>query len=194
MRSLVSYKYLHNSHEQKIFPQPIHHLSPSEFSSRSTLTSEINMRSSILIGALAALSHTASGLVFHDKLKQVVNGQTLYVLHGTDGPTSVKFGASSASNLDAQGWKFDTEGFPDDEAVVTPLDSDSSLVCEVGSPCSLDLEGAKNPFRLTRPDTSKPVFTIQDVASELYVCRSSGNELELVGEKCWFTLEKITNV
>lgn len=161
---------------------------------RFTLTPELNMRSSILIGALAALSHTASGLVFRDKLNQVVNGQTLYVLHGIRGPTSVKFGVSTASNVDAQGWKFDTEGFPDDQAVITPLDDDSSLVCEEGSICSLDPSGSQTPFRLARPDSSKPVFTIQDVASELYVCRSSRNYLELsdsLSDKCDFTLEKI---
>lgn len=150
------------------------------------------VRSYLLFGFLTALCQPAYGLVFSDKLKQVVGGETLYLLHDVEDATSVKFG--NQQNPGTQGWKFDTEGFADDEAIITPLNSDKTLICEEGSICRLDLEGTKQPYVIARVSDELPIFTFQDKFSNLYVSRTPDLHLELTEDasnSIFFELEKI---
>ncbi|KAJ6018322.1 hypothetical protein N7451_001701 [Penicillium sp. IBT 35674x] len=149
-------------------------------------------RSYLLFGLLAALCHSACGVVFNDKIKQDVGGVSLALLHDVGDSTSVKFG--NPPDFDSQAWQFNTEGFSDDEAVITPLNSSKTLVCEKGSKCRLDLEESKQAFRVTRADGKKSVFTFQDIHTSLYVSRTSGNFLELTdvgSDSIYFQLEAI---
>ncbi|KAJ6084671.1 hypothetical protein N7486_011471 [Penicillium sp. IBT 16267x] len=149
-------------------------------------------RSSLLIGVLAALCHPAFGIVFRDRIKQVVGGSSLLLLHDVGSPTFVGFG--NPPNSETQAWKFDTEGFSDDEAIITPVNSSKTLVCEKGSKCRLDLESTKQAYRVTRVDGKNSVFTFQDTSSSLYVSRTSDLYLELtavVSESIYFQLEAI---
>ncbi|PLB52336.1 hypothetical protein P170DRAFT_507149 [Aspergillus steynii IBT 23096] len=151
------------------------------------------MRSYLLAGLFAALCTPTYGLVFHDRLTQEVDGSKLSVLHGVDAETSVKFGSRTDSQT--AGWKFDTDGYSDDQAIITPLSSSSTLACAVGSKCKLDLDGHPQVYRVTRVDQTNPIFTLQDVETSLYVSRSSDLNLELTEEQSdstHFQLEKIT--
>ncbi|KAJ5597703.1 hypothetical protein N7537_007787 [Penicillium hordei] len=149
------------------------------------------VRSYLLLGFLTAVCQPAYGLVFRDKLKQVVGGENLYLLHDVEDTTSVRF-----DNLQipgTKGWKFDTEGFEDNEAVITPLDSDKTLICEEGSNCRLDLEGTKQPYVIARV-SERPIFTLQDKLSQLYVSRTPDLYLELteeISDSIYFELEKL---
>jgi hypothetical protein len=134
------------------------------------------MQSYFLFGFLATLCHQASGLEFIDKIRANVNGEALYLLHDVESPTSVKFGNSPNSN--SYGWKFNTAGFSDDDAVITPSDSDKTLICEEDSPCTLNLDGPKQPYRVVRI-SSDPIYTFQDLATGLYVSRTPELGLEL---------------
>ncbi|KAJ6014612.1 hypothetical protein N7540_009203 [Penicillium herquei] len=152
------------------------------------------MQPSILIGFLAALSSSAHGLVFRDKISQVIDGQSLLLLHGILDTTAVSFGVDPL-DLEKHGWKFNTEGYADDEAVITPVSSSETLQCDAGSKCTLDSEGESHPFKVARVDQEKPIFTFQDPYSGLYISRSSDLQLELtetVSDSAHFTLEKIT--
>ncbi|KAJ5872349.1 uncharacterized protein N7529_004702 [Penicillium soppii] len=82
------------------------------------------MRSYLLAGFLAALSDQTNGL----------------------DATSVQFGTAPDSY--SQSWEFNTEGFANDEDVITRVDSSKPLLCERGSPCQLDPEGSSIPFRV----------------------------------------------
>lgn len=149
------------------------------------------VQSYLLLGFLTALCQPAHGLVFRDMLKQDVGGESLYVLHDVDDATSVRFGDQKIPGT--RGWKFDTEGFNDDEAVITPLDSDKTLICEEGSKCKLDLEGTKHPYVITRV-SDRPIFTFKDMVSNLYVSRTPDLYLELTEEpsdSIYFELEKL---
>lgn len=148
----------------------------------------------LLIGSLAALGHLAHGLQFNDRIKQTVGGEDVRLLHDADpeNPTTVMFGNSPDPNT--QGWTFNTEGFADDEAVISPLNSPSTLACDEGNACYLDLEGARRPFRVTRVDEKNPIFTFQDIESSLYLHRTPELTLELSpvqDETIYMTLEKI---
>lgn len=148
------------------------------------------VRSYVLLGFLTAVCQPAYGLVFRDRLKQVVEGQALYLLHDVEGPTSVSF--SDQQIPGTKGWKFDTEGFSDDEAVITPLDSDHTLICEEGSKCTLDLDGRKQPYVIARVEGA--IFTFRDTFSDLYVSRTPDLDLELtpdISEASYFELEKL---
>ncbi|KNG83647.1 hypothetical protein ANOM_008483 [Aspergillus nomiae NRRL 13137] len=148
--------------------------------------------SSLLVGLLAALCNPAHGLVFRDKIKQAVGGDTLYLHHDIEDATSVRF--SKTTDSATLGWKFDTEGFADDEAVITPLDSSKTLVCELDKRCTLELDGLRQPYRLARVDQTQPIFTFQDIASGLYVSRTDDLGLELTGnavDTIYFELEAI---
>ncbi|CAI7648701.1 unnamed protein product [Penicillium glandicola] len=150
------------------------------------------VRSYLLLGFLTALCQPACGAVFRDKLKQVVAGEALYVLHDVEDPTSVRFGNERIPGT--KGWKFDTEGFNDDEAVITPLDSGKTLLCVQGEECRLDLEGTKQPYVIARVSDERPIFTIQDTVSNLYVSRTPDLYLELtrhISESIYFELEKL---
>lgn len=150
------------------------------------------MRSHLLAGLLAALSCSTNGLVFKDKIKQTINGSTLSLLHDTRDATSMQFG--TAPNSNSESWEFNTEGFADDEAVITPVGSSKSLVCEQGIPCYLDPAGPKIPIRVTRVDEENPIFTFQDIPSSLYLSRTPDLYLELrdvQDESIHFTLEAI---
>jgi hypothetical protein len=144
-------------------------------------TSDIMMRSYLLVGILTALSQSAHGLVFKDGIKSNVDGKLLPLLHDVEDPTTVRFGESSDSNL--QVWKFDTEGHNDDEAVITPSNFLKTLVCEKGSYCSLDLDGARQVYRVVRVNQTTPTFTIQDRDTSLYVSRTPDLHLELTETK-----------
>ncbi|KAJ5787324.1 hypothetical protein N7457_002314 [Penicillium paradoxum] len=146
----------------------------------------------LLVGLLTALCHSAHGLEFIDKIQQNVEGNTLSLLHDVEDATSVKFGTSPDSQT--QGWKFNTEGFSDDDAVITPSNSSKTLVCEKGSKCKLDLNGSKQPYRVVRVDEENPTFTFQDLSTSLYVSRTSDLYLELtdvVSESIYFHLAAI---
>lgn len=150
------------------------------------------VRSYLLLGFLTALCQPACGLVFRDKLKQVVRGEALYLLHDVEDATTVRF--SNQQNPGTKGWKFDTEGFNDDEAVITPLDSSKTLLCEEGNQCRLDPAATKQPYVIARVDEKRPIFTFQDVDSKLYVSRTSDLYLELtaeVSDSSYFELEKL---
>jgi len=58
-------------------------------------------RLSLLTGALAALSRPAHGLVFVDKIKQNIGGNTLTLLHGVSDETSVGFGIPTDPDTEA---------------------------------------------------------------------------------------------
>lgn len=149
------------------------------------------VRSYVLLGFLTALCQPAYGLVFKDKLKQVVEGEAVYLLHDVGNPTSVRFGQEQIPGT--RGWKFDTEGFNDDEAVITPLDSDKTLTCQEGLPCTLDLGGTKQAYAIARVDGA--TFTFQDKLSNLYVSRAPDLSLELtdeVSDASYFELEKLS--
>lgn len=136
------------------------------------------VRSSVLIGSLAALGQMAHGLVFTDKFRQDVKGVSLYLQYDVEGPKALRWGTES--DLDITGWKANTEGFPDDQAVVTPVFSeDRTLQCQVGERCELDLSGTRKPFRITRIDEVKPLFTIQDIATSYFLSRTPDLYLEL---------------
>lgn len=148
------------------------------------------MRSSLLIGFLAALSAPAYSLQFRDAISQDVHGHSLYLLH--DG-AEVKIGHSCES--DDKGWLFDTAGFADDEAVMSPLaDPSATLLCEEGSNCRLDFGGYKKPYQITRVDDKKPIFTFTDIETCLYLSRTDDQHLALTSEmsdSVFFTLHKI---
>jgi hypothetical protein len=133
------------------------------------------MRPYLLVGLLAAICHPAYGLVFNDRIKQVVGDSSLPLLHDVENSTSVRFG--TPPDADSQAWTFNTEGFSDDEAVITPLNSSKTLVCEQGSRCTLDLKESKQAYRVTRVEGK--IFTFQDILSSLYVSRTSDLYLEL---------------
>lgn len=146
----------------------------------------------LLLGLLAALCHQACGVVFNDRIKQDVDGVSLALLHDVGDSTSVKFGIPP--DFDSQAWQFNTEGFSDDEAVITPLNSSKTLVCEVGSECRLDLEESKQAYRVTRADGKGSVFTFQDISTSLYVSRISRESLGLTdanSDSIYFQLEAI---
>lgn len=148
------------------------------------------MRSYLLAGFLSALACPAYGVVFTDKIKQVVEGESLSLLH--DKGEIVKMG--KAPNLEAEVWTFDTEGFSPDETVIIPKGSSDTLLCEADSKCYLDPEGTKQPYLVTRIDDHRPVFTFQDTLSKLYVSRSSDMSLELtsvVSDSIYFELEAV---
>ena len=150
------------------------------------------MRLYLLIGLMTALCQPAYGVVFRDKIKQVVGGDSLSLLRAVEDATSVRFG--NPPNLEEQVWKFDTEGFSPDEAVITPLDSYKTLLCEEGSKCRLDPEGTKQPYLVTRVDETRPIFTFQDTLSMLYVSRTSDLYLELTSvtsDSIYFELEAV---
>jgi hypothetical protein len=141
---------------------------------------------------MTALCQPAYGVVFRDKIKQVVGGNSLPLLHDVEDATSVRFG--NPPNLAAQIWKFDTEGFSPDEAVITPSDSHKTLLCEEGSKCKLDPEGTKQPYLVTRVNETRPIFTFQDTLSKLYVSRTSDLYLELTSltsDPIYFELEAV---
>lgn len=150
------------------------------------------VRSCLLIGSFAALGHLAHGLRFNDRFRQDVGGEVLHLLHDSEDATTVRFGNSP--DLEKQGWTSNTEGFNDDEAVVTPLNSNRTLQCEVGSKCTLDLEGFRKPYRITRVDEKDPIFTFQDIPSSLYLSRTPDLYLELSDvqdDSIYFFFEKI---
>ncbi|KAL4891339.1 hypothetical protein BDV59DRAFT_209021 [Aspergillus ambiguus] len=150
------------------------------------------VRSYFLVGFLAALGHLAHGLIFNDRIRQDVGGELLYLLHDSEDATTVRLGSSD--DLEKQGWTSNTEGFNDDEAVITPLNSNKTLQCEVGSKCTLDPEGFRMPYRITRVDEKDPIFTIQDIPSSLYLSRTSDLYLELSeiqDDSIYFIFEKI---
>lgn len=112
-----------------------------------------------LFGFLAAVSHSAHGLVFNDRIQQDVGGTTLSLLHDVGDPISVKFGNSA--DLERSVWKLSTEGFDDDQVIITPLqDTSKTLVCEEGSKCRLDLDGSKQIYRLNRVDQINEIYAI----------------------------------
>ncbi|KAJ5334831.1 hypothetical protein N7452_007234 [Penicillium brevicompactum] len=148
----------------------------------------------ICLGVLAALSTSANGLIFRDRITQDVQGTVSTLLHGAQGQDEVKF------NVDAHGpkfngWEFDTEGQPDTDAVIRPINSTATLVCKEGSICNLDLNGDEQQvFRLAKVNES--TFSFQDTMSSLYVSRTADLSLELsdsVTDASYFTLNKITN-
>lgn len=148
------------------------------------------MRPYLLVVFLTTLCHSAYGLSFNDRITQVVGGNSLALLHDSEDSTSVKFG--NPPDSETQAWRFDTEGFSDDEAVITPLNSSKALVCEQGSRCRLDLENSKQAYRVTRVDGS--FFTFQDTLSLLYVSRTPDLYLELTAvnsDSIYFQLEPI---
>lgn len=146
-----------------------------------------------LIGILASLCHPAHGLVFRDNIKQTVNGNSLTLLAGVDHATSVKL--ADAPSSASSGWEFNTEGFPDDVAIITSLASSGSLQCEPGSKCQLNREEqGGQPFIVTRIDEESPLFTFEHVLTRHYVSRASDLSLVLRGEfseSAVFELEKI---
>lgn len=102
----------------------------------------------------------------------------------------MKFG--NPTNLESQVWKFDTEGFSPDEAIITPVDSFMTLLCEEDSEYSLDPEGTKQPYLITRVDETRPIFTFQDTLMKLYVSRTYDLHLELTSvtsDSIYFELE-----
>lgn len=150
------------------------------------------MRSYLFAGLLAALSCPTNGLLFKDKIKQTIDGSTLSLLHDVQDATSVQFGTAPDSS--SESWEFNTEGFADDEAVITPVDSSKTLVCEQGSLCHLDPAGSRVPIRVVRVDEKNPIFTFQDISSSLYLSRTPDLHLELrdvQDESIYFTLEAI---
>lgn len=147
----------------------------------------------ILFGIVASLCHPTYGLVFNDKIKQEVGGDSLALLHDVGDSTTVIMG--NPPDFDSQAWQFNTEGFADDEAVITPLNSSKTLVCEQGSKCKLDLEEPKHPYRVTRVEGK--TFTFQEISSSLYISRASDLSLELTAVKSdsvYFHLEHIEAV
>ncbi|CAG8390858.1 unnamed protein product [Penicillium salamii] len=147
----------------------------------------------ICVGVIAALSTSANGLTFRDRLTQDVNGTTLTVVHGIQEETAVTLDAD-AHTQKSNGWEFNTEGRPDDEAVIRPIDSSASLVCREGSVCELDFNGDDQAYRVSRINGT--TFSIQDTLSSLYVSRSTDLKLELSNEltkEGHFKLQKITN-
>jgi hypothetical protein len=148
------------------------------------------MRSSVLIALFAALCHSAHGLVFRDNIKQVVDGKSLYLLHDIESATSVRLGDGSY----AQGWEFNTDGLADDEAVITSLNSNNTLVCPRRGKCKLDLDGSEQAYRVVQVDTTNHIFTFQDLVTKRYVSRRPDLSLELTEHKSssvYFQLEKI---
>ncbi|KAJ5810750.1 uncharacterized protein N7503_002968 [Penicillium pulvis] len=146
----------------------------------------------LLLGLLAALCHQVCGVAFNDRIKQDVGGVSLALLHDVGDPTSVKFGVPP--DFDSQAWQFNTEGFNDDEAVITPLNSSKTLVCEMDSKCRLDLGESKQAYRVTRANGKGALFTFQDLSTSLYVSRTSGQSLELTdvnSDSIYFQLEAI---
>lgn len=149
------------------------------------------MRLSLLAGALAALSHTAHGLVFNDKIKQAIDENTLTLLHDVSDETSVGFGIPT--DPDTEAWRFNTTGYPDDEAVITAGESNRTLLCSEGRTCKLDPEATQVTYRVVRKDENSP-FTFQEVASGLYVSRTPDLALELtpsLSDSNYFILEGI---
>lgn len=146
----------------------------------------------ICVGVLAALSSSANGLVFHDRITQDVDGTTLNVVHGIQDETEVSLDVN-AHSLANNGWEFNTEGRPDTDAVISPITSPATLVCKEGSPCSLDLDGEQQVYRVER--ISGTTFSFQDTISSLYVSRAADLHLELtegLTAEGHFTLQKIT--
>ncbi|KAF9885848.1 hypothetical protein FE257_012320 [Aspergillus nanangensis] len=142
------------------------------------------MQLSLLIGALAAFSSSAHGLVFRDQIVQDVDGTRLTLVHGVQDETEVTLDVNPHS-LQNNGWEFNTEGRPDTDATISPIDSPATLVCKEGSPCSLDLDGAEQQaYRIVIVDGGArgPIFTFQDTISSLYVSRAPDLHLELAPE------------
>ncbi|OJI96676.1 hypothetical protein ASPVEDRAFT_250038 [Aspergillus versicolor CBS 583.65] len=150
------------------------------------------MRLSLLAGALAALSHTAHGLVFVDKIKQTIGECTFTLLHDVRDETTVGFGLPTDPETEA--WTFNTTGYPDDVAVITAGDSNRTLLCSEGRTCKLDPEGTQVTYRVVRENNTAP-FTFQEVASGLFVSRTPDLGLELTpstsDRSIFFTLEGI---
>ena len=115
----------------------------------------------------------------------------MYLLHDFTDPVSVSF--SDEQIPGTKGWKFDTEGRPDDQAVITPLNSAKALICEEGSICALSSDGKQQAYVIARIPGDRPIFTFQDTLSTLYVSRT-GDELQLtenISEASYFELEKV---
>lgn len=152
------------------------------------------MQLSLCIGVLAALSSTANGLIFRDRITQDVGGTTMNLVHGIEGEAEVTFDANQHDQT-ANAWEFNTEGQLDTDAVIRPLNSPATLVCMEGSICSLDLEGQDaQVYRIDR--VSGATFSFQDTISSLYVSRTSGLHLELtdaLSEAGYLTLHTITS-
>lgn len=150
------------------------------------------MRLSLLIGALAVLSRPAHGLVFVDKIKQNFGQSTLTLLHDVSDENSVGFGFPT--DPDTEAWTFDTTGFSDDTAVIKAGDSNRTLVCSEGRTCTLDPEGSKVTYRVTRENDQAP-FTFQETASGLFVSSTPDLALELTpsrsDDSIFFVLEAV---
>ncbi|BCS18661.1 uncharacterized protein APUU_11489S [Aspergillus puulaauensis] len=146
----------------------------------------------LLTGALAALSRPAHGLVFVDKIKQNIGGNTLTLLHDVSDEKSVGFGVPT--DPDTEAWTFDTTGFSDDTAVIKAGNSNRTLVCSEGRTCTLDPEGSKVTYRVTRENDQAP-FTFQETASGLFVSRTPDLGLELTpsrsDDSIFFVLEAV---
>jgi hypothetical protein len=94
----------------------------------------------------------------------------------------------------AQGWEFNTDGLADDEAVITSLNSNNTLVCPRRGKCKLDLDGSEQAYRVVQVDTTNHIFTFQDLVTKRYVSRRPDLSLELTEHKSssvYFQLEKI---
>ncbi|KAJ5357509.1 hypothetical protein N7541_004667 [Penicillium brevicompactum] len=148
----------------------------------------------ICVGVLAALSTSANGLVFHERITQDVEGTTLTLIHGVPQELDVKLD-TNAYTQDKNGWEFNTEGQEDTDAVIRPIDNPATLVCKEGSTCSLDVDGSDaQVYRINKINGS--TFSLQDTASSLYVSRSANLTLELTQELTetgQFTLQKISS-
>ncbi|CAI7587250.1 unnamed protein product [Penicillium pancosmium] len=146
------------------------------------------------IGVLAALSSSANGLVFRDRLTQDFEGRTVNLVHGIQEDADVRFDIN-AYDQRYNAWEFNTEGHPDTDAVIRPINSPATLVCKEGSICRLDLDGAEEQvYRVER--ISGIVFSFQDTASSLYVSRAWDLRLELTPELTeagHFTLHHISD-
>lgn len=150
------------------------------------------MRLSLLIGALAVLSRPAHGLVFHDKIRQKIGNCTFSLIHDVRDETTVGFGFPT--DPDTEAWTFNTTGYSDDVAVITPGDSNRTLVCSEGRTCKLDPEGTQVAYRVVRENSTAP-FTFQETLSGLFVSRTPDLSLELTpsssDDSIFFTLEAI---
>lgn len=151
------------------------------------------MQLSLCIAVLAALSSSANGHVFRDRITQDVDGTTLNLVHGLQGEAEVTLDVDQ-HDLGANAWELDTDGQIHTDAVIRPLNAFITLVCKEGSSCTLEPEGPESQvFRIERASGATK-FSFQDTLSSLYVSRSADLHLELtpeLSEAGYFILHKI---
>lgn len=147
----------------------------------------------VFAGLLASICQSAYGLTFHDKIKSDVDGSLFTLLQGSEDEFSLKFDPAPSDGHDS--WEFNTEGHPDDVAIIKVMGASSdTIACDPYTACRLSRGGEAQPFQITRIDPATPIFTFKDTRTGYYVKRSPDLYLRLspaFDPTAVFTLAKI---